>query len=118
VLVVDDNVVNQRVAARMLERLGCTVEVADNGLDAVGLVERGDFGIVFLDGQMPEMDGMQTSAAIRALGGPVARTPLVAMTAHALPGDRERYLAAGMDDYIAKPVNMAELERVLGKFGH
>jgi signal transduction histidine kinase/CheY-like chemotaxis protein len=116
VLVVDDNVVNQRVAARMLERLGCRVDIADNGVTAVERVQQVAFALVFLDGQMPEMDGMQASAAIRALAGPVSRTPLVAMTAHALPGDRERYLAAGMDDYIAKPISMAELERVLGKF--
>jgi signal transduction histidine kinase/CheY-like chemotaxis protein len=116
VLVVDDNVVNQRVAARMLERLGCRVDIADNGVAAVERVQQVAFALVFLDGQMPEMDGMQASAAIRALAGPVSRTPLVAMTAHALPGDRERYLAAGMDDYIAKPISMAELERVLGKF--
>jgi CheY-like chemotaxis protein/HPt (histidine-containing phosphotransfer) domain-containing protein len=113
VLVVDDNGANQKVAARMLERFGCTVEVASNGLEAVEMVRRMPFQVVFMDCMMPEMDGYEATAAIRRLSGPIARTPIVAMTANAMQGDRERCLAAGMDDYLSKPVQSERLRQAL-----
>ncbi len=115
-LVAEDNPVNQKVAARMLQRLACRVDLASNGLEAVEMAARFPFDIVFMDCQMPEMDGLEATAAIRASenGGP--RMPIVAMTAHVLAGDRERCLAGGMDDYIGKPVTPGELARVLSRW--
>ncbi len=110
VLVVDDNSVNQKVAARMLGRIGCRVDVAANGLEAVDMVRKLPYAVVFMDCMMPEMDGYEATAAIRALPGPVARTPIVAMTANAMQGDREHCLAAGMDDYLSKPVRQDQLQ--------
>jgi len=114
VLLAEDNVVNQRLATRLLERRGCRVDVATNGLQAVEMLDRGAYDIVFMDGQMPEMDGYEATAEIRrreAARG--IRTPIVAMTANAMEGDREKCLAAGMDDYVAKPIDIANLQRAL-----
>jgi PAS domain S-box-containing protein len=114
VLLVEDNVVNQTLAVRLLEKRGCTVEVAANGREAVAAFEKRSFDLVFMDVHMPEMDGLEATAAIRerekATG---THTPIVAMTAHAMKGDREQCLAAGMDGYIAKPVRAQELFEVL-----
>ena len=116
VLVVDDNSVNQKVAARMLGRLGCRVDVAGNGAEAVELVRALPYSIVFMDCMMPEMDGYEAAAAIRGMPGPVARTPIVAMTANAMQGDRERCLAAGMDDYLSKPVRQDQLQEIVARW--
>jgi PAS domain S-box-containing protein len=113
VLVVDDNSVNQKVAARMLTKLGCRVTVAANGREAIDMVQRLPHSIVFMDCMMPEVDGYEATAAIRALAGPVARTPIIAMTANAMQGDRARCLAAGMDDYLSKPVQLEQLRSAL-----
>ncbi len=113
VLLVEDNKVNQQVAMRMLRKLGCTVEVANDGAEALELVTSGAFEIVFMDCQMPRMDGYEASMAIRKTEGATRHTPIVAMTANAMKGDREKCLGAGMDDYIAKPIQRAELERAL-----
>ncbi|MFO0723123.1 MAG: ATP-binding protein [Myxococcota bacterium] len=117
VLVAEDNAVNQRVATRILERLGCRVDVAANGLEVLSLVASIPYDVVFMDCQMPEMDGYQATAALRALFGPERAVPIIAMTANAMPADRERCVAAGMDDYIPKPVRreaiVEALERVL-----
>jgi len=114
VLLVEDNPVNQKLAARMLEKRGHRVTVAANGREAVRLTEEGVFDAVLMDIQMPEMDGLQATAAIRAreqvTGG---HLPIVAMTAHAMAGDRERCLVAGMDGYVSKPIHRAELFAVL-----
>jgi PAS domain S-box-containing protein len=116
VLVVDDNAVNQRVAARMLTRAGCRVDDAADGREAVDLVSRLPYDLVLMDCMMPQMDGYEATAAIRQLPGAAGRVPIVAMTANAMQGDRERCLAAGMNDYLAKPVRAEELRRVLGQW--
>jgi CheY-like chemotaxis protein len=114
VLVAEDNPVNQRVATAMLKRRGHRVTVAGNGAEAVALVARETFDVVFMDVQMPEMDGLDATQAIRrAEAGTGRHLPIVAMTAHAMNGDRERCLAAGMDDYLTKPVSVAGIDRVL-----
>ena len=114
VLLAEDNPVNQKLAARMLEKRGHRVSIASNGREAVAKAKEGAFDVVFMDIQMPEMDGLQATAAIRAreelTGG---HLPIVAMTAHAMTGDRERCLAAGMDGYVSKPIQRAELFAVL-----
>ena len=116
VLLAEDNAVNQRVAVLMLERLGCRVDVAGNGLEALDLSGRLPYDIIFLDCQMPELDGYGAARAIRQreAGGP--RVPIIALTANAMEGDREQCLAAGMDDYLSKPVVMASLAATLGRY--
>ena len=114
VLLAEDNAVNRKLALRLLEKNGHHVFVAANGREAVTLFHREDLDVVLMDLQMPEMDGFQATAAIRASeklrGGHV---PIVALTAHALTGDREHCLASGMDGYLAKPYSMEELNRAL-----
>jgi two-component system sensor histidine kinase/response regulator len=114
ILLAEDNAVNQRVAVRMLESSGHTVFVAGNGREAVSAAAREPFDVILMDVQMPEMDGFEATAAIRAHQYATGRrVPIVAMTAHAMKGDRERCLAAGMDDYLPKPVDREDLRRVL-----
>ncbi len=114
VLVAEDNVVNQRVALGLLNSRGHNVRIAATGREAVAAVERESFDLVLMDLQMPEMDGIEATAAIRAReqasGG---RVRIVAMTARAMAGDRERCLAAGMDGYLAKPIDRARLLAVV-----
>ena len=113
VLVIDDSEVNRRVAERMLARLGYRTESGDSGLVAINLLALGTYAAVLMDCRMPDMDGFSATAEIRREEGDLRRTPIIAMTANAERGDRERCLAAGMDGYLAKPVQMAEMERVL-----
>ena len=103
------------VASRMLQKLGHTVEVADNGLVAIEMLRNATFDLVFMDVQMPVMDGLQAVRLIRQneLVTGCERQHIVAMTAHSLHGDRERMLDAGMDDYLSKPISQVELRRVL-----
>jgi PAS domain S-box-containing protein len=118
VLLAEDNQVNQKLAVHLLERLGHQVQVAKNGVEAVELFERSTFDLVLMDIQMPEMDGEQATRRIRELetkrGGHI---PIVAMTAHAMTGDRERFLEAGMDEYVSKPINQERLREVLRNLG-
>jgi signal transduction histidine kinase/DNA-binding response OmpR family regulator/HPt (histidine-containing phosphotransfer) domain-containing protein len=114
VLVVDDNSINQTLAARMLEKLGCQVDVAANGLEAVAAVEQQRYDAVLMDCQMPEMDGFEATMAVRRMPTERSRTPIIAMTAGAMSGEREKCLAAGMDEYITKPITIAALNDVLG----
>jgi PAS domain S-box-containing protein len=109
VLVVEDNVVNQKVAGAMLEKLGLQVDFAVNGVEAVRKSEEVSYSVIFMDCQMPQMDGYTAAREIRGRARGGWRVPIVAMTAEAMAGAREHCLAAGMDDYIAKPVQRAEL---------
>ncbi len=116
VLLAEDNAVNQRVAVRLLESFGCRVDVAANGLEAVSMVRRFPYDVVFMDCQMPEMDGFQATREIRREGGAGAVVPIVALTANALKGDRERCLEAGMNDHVSKPVVRDDLEAALTRW--
>jgi PAS domain S-box-containing protein len=117
VLVVEDNPVNQKVAVKMLQTLGCVPDVAGDGREALGAVAAGTYAMVFMDCQMPEMDGFEATAEIRKReNGNGNPTTIVAMTANALEGDRERCLVAGMNDYMAKPVTRDSMRRMLEKW--
>ena len=114
VLLVEDSPVNTEVAVGILESFGCTIETADNGREALTIHAEHEFDVIFMDCQMPEMDGFETTAEIRkreAAG--VRKTPIIALTANAIKGDRELCLKAGMDDYLAKPFTRAQMESVL-----
>jgi two-component system, sensor histidine kinase and response regulator len=113
VLVAEDNTVNQLVAIRMLEKRGFVVDVASNGREAVEMHARGAYKLIFMDCQMPELDGYEATEAIRQREQEPRHTQIVAMTANTLKGDRERCLAAGMDDYVGKPLRVTELEDIL-----
>jgi CheY-like chemotaxis protein len=113
VLVVEDNIVNQKVTVRMLERLGLRADVAGNGREAVDLVKLLRYDVVFMDLNMPEMNGYEAAAEIRRSEGPNQHIRLVALTAEAVIGRREQCLEAGMDDFIVKPVKMEDLIDVL-----
>jgi CheY-like chemotaxis protein len=115
VLVVEDNRVNQLVIQKMLTRFGLVPDLAEDGAQGIEMIERGSYDLVFMDMQMPILDGYEATRRIRSgvTGAPDPGLPIVAMTAHALAGDREGCLSAGMDDYLAKPVDPAELDRVI-----
>ena len=115
VLVVDDNVVNQKLAARMLERMGYRVDVVNDGQAAIAAVGRLRYAVVLMDCQMPGMDGYEATRAIRRNERQGRHTPVIAMTASAMVGDREKCLDAGMDDYIAKPITVASLAGALAQ---
>jgi len=116
VLVAEDNVVNQKVACRLLEKLGCRVEVAANGREAVEMTARIPFDLVFMDCQMPELDGYDATREIRKREGSGKRTPILAMTANAMDSDRARCMEAGMDDFVSKPVYPPVLRRVMERW--
>jgi len=117
VLLVEDNAVNQRLASRLLEKRGHSVEVAGNGLEALEALEKESFDLVLMDVQMPVMDGFEATAAIRKKeGGSGIRVPIVALTAHAMKGDREKCLAGGMDRYLTKPIRSQELDELLENY--
>jgi CheY-like chemotaxis protein len=110
----EDNAVNQKVAIRLLEKRGHVVDIAHNGLEALALLETSAYDLILMDVQMPGMDGLEATRAIRAREtGLPRRTPIVAMTAHAIKGDEERCLAAGMDGYLSKPIQIGRLHEVL-----
>ncbi|MBF0191036.1 MAG: response regulator [Magnetococcales bacterium] len=115
-LLVEDNPLNQMVAREILADFGLTVEIAGNGAEAVARVAREDFDGVLMDLQMPVMDGLTATRRIRALTGRAATLPIVAMTAQAMPGDRDRCLEAGMNDYLSKPIERRALAAVLSKW--
>ncbi|MDR2301276.1 MAG: PAS domain-containing protein [Deltaproteobacteria bacterium] len=115
ILLAEDNEVNQLVASRILNNAGFVVDIAKNGLEAVEMVQKTKYDLVLMDIQMPEMDGLTASKTIRALKG-FAELPIVAMTAHAMSGDRELSLSAGMNDHVSKPIDISELFDALVKW--
>lgn len=117
VLLAEDNLVNQRLAVRLLEKRGHRVVVAGTGIEALKALEKESFDLVLMDVQMPEMDGLEATAVIREKeksGG--VRQAVVALTAHAMKGDREKCLAAGMDGYLTKPIRPQELDKLLDSY--
>jgi signal transduction histidine kinase/DNA-binding response OmpR family regulator len=117
VLVVEDNPINRKMVVRMLERMDCRVDVAANGLEAVEKATQSSYDLIFMDCQMPEMDGYDATGEIRRHENSSRHTPIIAMTAHAMKGDREKCLRAGMDDYIPKPIKKEKMMEVLRKWG-
>jgi len=116
VLLAEDNRINQMLAKRLLERWGHEVVLAETGRQAVTAHAQQKFDVILMDVQMPEMNGFEATAAIRAVEGTSSDgTPIVAMTAHAMKGDRERCLAAGMNDYVSKPIDPAILFAVIDR---
>lgn len=114
ILLAEDNLINQKVAVRILSKLGYTAEVAANGLEAIKMMELRTFDLVFMDMQMPEMDGLEATQEIRSRwAGDTYRPVIVAMTANALKEDRDRCLAAGMDDYLSKPITKEDIARMI-----
>ncbi|HKH87905.1 MAG TPA: response regulator, partial [Acidimicrobiales bacterium] len=122
ILLVEDNKVNQLVGSKVLENLGYTFTIANNGLEAVDAFQAGTYDAVLMDCQMPEMDGYEATGAIRQIEGSDGHIPIIAMTAAAMDGDRENCMAAGMDDFITKPVRLeavsTALERWLSRPAH
>jgi CheY-like chemotaxis protein len=122
VLLAEDNAVNQKFAVRVLEGAGHTVTVANNGREAIDYTGSQEFDVVLMDVQMPEVDGLDATRAIRVREGGRTRLPIIAMTANAMQGDHEMCLEAGMDGYVSKPVKkdvlFAEVERALKEVSH
>jgi CheY-like chemotaxis protein/HPt (histidine-containing phosphotransfer) domain-containing protein/anti-sigma regulatory factor (Ser/Thr protein kinase) len=116
VLLVEDHPVNQKLSVILLQKAGYSVDTAENGIRALELVKKEKYVLILMDVQMPEMDGYEATGAIRKLEGSERHTPIIAMTAGAMKGDRERCLEAGMDDYVSKPLKPAELFEVLDKW--
>jgi two-component system, sensor histidine kinase and response regulator len=116
VLVAEDNDVNQVVAVGILASLGFTADIAEDGRAALDRLRTTSYDAVLMDCQMPELDGYDATRALRAIEGPGRRTPVVALTASAVPGERERCLEAGMDDYLAKPITPADVDEVLTRW--
>ena len=109
VLLVEDNPANQKLATYILKDRGHNIEIAGDGEEAVYLTAKNRYDVILMDVQMPGMNGLEATTAIRKREGPESRVPIIAMTAHALKDDRERCLAAGMDGYLSKPVNAKEM---------
>ncbi len=118
ILLAEDNMVNQKVALKLLSRLGYRADLAGNGIEVIEALERQTYDLIFMDIQMPEMDGDEATKQVRARWAQDRQPFIVAMTAHALEGDREKYLARGMDDYISKPISVDALVTALEKAKH
>jgi len=115
ILLAEDNVVNQKLAMRLLQQMGYRADLASNGIEAIECVQRQPYDVVLMDVQMPEMDGLEASRKITAQWPSAVRPRIVAMTANAMQGDREECLAAGMDDYITKPIRVDQLVEALNQ---
>ncbi len=116
ILLAEDNAINQKVARHMLERMGCCITIAANGIEALEMIAARDFDLVLMDCQMPEMNGYDATRRIRNLQEIDQNLPIIAMTANALSGDREKCLAAGMNDYLRKPVRIESLRAILERY--
>lgn len=116
-LLAEDNQINQKIVVKTLGKAGYNIDVVQNGREAVEAVERNKYDIIFMDVQMPIMDGYEATKAIRSKEGISKHTAIIAMTAHAMEGDRERCIQAGMDDYISKPINWQEMFKLIKKWG-
>ena len=116
ILVVEDNPINQRIAVKMLARLGYRVDTANNGAKRRRGWPGARYDVVLMDCQMPEMDGYEATRRIRAMRGRHRALPIIAMTANAMAGDRERCLDAGMDDFLSKPLTLAGLKAMLARY--
>jgi CheY-like chemotaxis protein len=115
ILVAEDNVVNQKLALRLLQQMGYRADVASNGIEAIESIERQPYDVVLMDVQMPEMDGLTAAREINRRWPDGARPRIVAMTANAMQGDREECLGAGMDDYVTKPIRVDQLVEALNQ---
>ena len=115
ILLAEDNVVNQKLALRLLQQMGYRADLASNGVEAIECIERQRYDVVLMDVQMPEMDGLEATRRITARWQPGERPRIVAMTANAMQGDREECLAAGMDDYVTKPIRVDALVEALNQ---
>jgi CheY-like chemotaxis protein len=109
ILLVEDDVVSQQVVLVTVRVTGYSVDVVSNGKEAIAALQRRPYDLVLMDVSLPEMDGLTATNEIRKLPGPISRVPIIALTAHAMTGDRERFLAGGMDDYVSKPLDPARL---------
>lgn len=116
VLLVEDYVLNQEIMQDMLELMECRVDIAENGKQALEMVEKNPYDVILMDIQMPEMDGYATTREIRKLEVGKKHSAILAITANALVGDREKCIDAGMDDYLPKPVELDKLENLLKKY--
>jgi len=117
VLVVDDYLINLELTKQLLELMACEVDTAANGLEALEQMKDNKYDLIFMDIQMPEMDGVEATKEIRKKDSDENRhTPIIALTAHAIQGDREKYLNEGMDDYLSKPITGSDLEKILIKY--
>lgn len=116
ILLAEDNPTNQKLAIRLLQKAGYPVDVASNGKEAIAAVQKKKYKLVLMDVQMPEMDGFEATRRIREISPEFANLPIVAMTAYAMSGDRERCLEAGMNDYLSKPLNVGELFKIIEKY--
>ncbi|MEI8311086.1 MAG: response regulator, partial [Verrucomicrobiota bacterium] len=115
IFVVEDDPSNRMLACKMIEHIGHRTEIATNGLEAVEAFAPGKFSAILMDMQMPLMDGLEATRRIRAIESG-ARVPIIALTANVMPGDRERCLASGMDEFLTKPFNLRELSDMLARF--
>lgn len=115
ILLVEDFVVNEEIAVKMLETMGCNVQVATDGHQAIDLFNKGKFSLILMDIQVPELDGYEVTQHIRQQEGEGSRIPIIALTANALEGDKTKCLNAGMDDYLNKPLKINRLETMLSK---
>jgi two-component system sensor histidine kinase/response regulator len=116
VLCADDNKINQRLARHLLEKLGCQVDIASNGREAIDLAGSVAYDLIFMDCLMPDTDGFEATKEIRRREPESARCPIIALTANAMRGDRERCLEAGMDDFLSKPVRREDFSRILERY--
>lgn len=116
ILLVEDNLVNQKVAVALLEKMGYQTEVTANGQEALDALAKTSYDLILMDCQMPVKDGYETTRAIRKLDGPLSDIPIIAMTANAMAGDDEKCYDAGMNDYMTKPINSKLMAEKIGAF--